>query len=481
MKLIDYIGAISRAAAEGSQNKAIRRVVTGAAALARKSPDSLTRMMSGIGQAAELENTEISTWADHGEDMTGRKFDVCDLRVWLDLAEAAGIPSIPAKQIATLSEDELALLLGNVVIPPTIRDTINKGMISGVGSVDDDQAGFLNTLIDEILPRNAGVDRDAVGRGAFEKIESCLDEIPSDWMVRTHIAGSSNLKALVGCGLMTKGDETAKVAEGFEIGGGWVRQGNRRMIDFADPRFVELGIGGHKPDTHYLARPWAVSGRLHQGEDLHRANTPLAGPGQWPAEWRVFARGGNVTGVANYYGWTGEGASPENAWNAIEAAAAGQAIVDEAKSRDMLGMFMTQVFMRAGAMKQDLKDASEEFAPHDEISCTLDFFEGQDGLLFLEGGPGHVPGGGGHPCAFAGQQAPGLLAGAVALCEGVAYKNMPHVHLGDPKTWIDGDRDGCIEGWAAAAERAIGHAPLSPRATSFLERFGVSSEPALAP
>jgi hypothetical protein len=59
-----------------------------------------------------------------------------------------------------------------------------------------------------------------------------------------------------------------------------------------------------------------------------------------------------------------------------------------------------------------------------------------------------------------------------ALCEGVAYLNMAHVHLGEPKTWFDGDADGYIDNWQKALDRAVEHAPLSERAVEFMKRRG---------
>lgn len=447
-------------------------------------------MTTGMGQVLEIEEAELATWIDPGETSSEeaaaekgqRRFDVCDLRIWLELAEAAGIDAIPAKTVASLTEDELGALLGEVAIPETARNRVAEGLAKGASTnLSGQEMAVMGRLLSSMESKPQKESDIHPGAAAFAKIEGALDEIPSSWMVRTHLAGSGNLKALVGCGLMQKADDTAKVRPDFEIGGGWVRAGNRRMIDFSDPRFLQTAIGGHKPEVHYLARPWAQPGRFHEGEDLHRAGTPIAGNGLWPAEWRVFVRAGQVTGVANYYGWTGEGATAESAWNAIEAAAAAQAIVDTAEDRGLVGIFMPQVFIREVGKDRETIETLDRDWPLDRMHCTLDFLETEDGLQFLEAGPGHQPGGGGHPCAFAGQGVEENPGRSVAACDGVAYRTMPHVHLGEPSTWVHGDTEGCIETWQEAADRAVEHAGLSNRACAFLGRRRIEIEADVIP
>ena len=106
------------------------------------------------------------------------------------------------------------------------------------------------------------------------------------------------------------------------------------------------------------------------------------------------------------------------------------------------------------------------------IACIarLILWKTDEGLKFLEAGPAHQPGGGGHPCAFAGQNIDDNSGTVCAECSGVAYKVMPHVDLSEPKTWVNGDAAGCIEDWAAAASRAYEHDDLSQRAREFLDR-----------
>ena len=363
MKIRDFVGAISRVSAERGMAENFRKLLAGGAAIAKRNPAKLVTQICGISRMAALADREFERWAEPEEIGTpqGRKkFDVCDLRIWLDIAARAEVVAIPAKEVARLDEAELEALLGTVPVPDEVRKRYMDGVRAlslqtpdGAQEVpqfaDADIAEFGNFIEGLMSTPEPGA-----GARGWAKIEGALDDIPASWMVRTHVAGSGNLKALVGTGLMHKADDTAVVREGFEIGGGWVRAGNRRIIDFTDPRFLETAIGGHKPGVIYLARPWAEADRFHEGEDLHRANSPLAGPGKWPAEWRVFIRGGEVSGVANYYGWTGQGAGAQNAWNAIRAAALGQKMADCAAGLGLVGAFLDQVFIRSGEHKETI-------------------------------------------------------------------------------------------------------------------------------
>lgn len=459
MNLRDVIARLNFIGAKNREQTQLREFALGTVALQRQG--KLRSRLDGMMEIKELMDAELATWLEPLEIAEGRSgsFDVCDLRVWLQLAEEAGIDAIPARHLMSLNEAQLSALLPKLSVPEpvtarmraAVRDATSDLDLSGIPEPEDPDGQELMAL--------------------HEQLSDAIGEIPASWMVRTHVSGSSNLKALVGTGLMLKADDTAMIAEGVELGAGWVRIGNRRMIDFADSRFIETVAKGHKDITHYLARPWAQPARFHEGEDLHRANSPLAGPGKWPAEWRVFIRNGEVTGVANYYGWTGEGASPQNAWNAVEAAARGQAIADLAVSKGLTGRFMDAALNRqTRAGNPDWETAIAKWDA-DGFHATLDFLESEEGMLLLEGGPAHMPGGGGHPCAFAGQgvssEDPARL---VASCEGVAFKAMPHVNLGEPRTWVDGDISGCIGSWDEAATLATDFSPLSDLGKRFLAR-----------
>jgi hypothetical protein len=413
-------------------------------------------------------NAETSSWLEP-EEITdcGGTFDVCDLRVWLKVAEEAGVNHVPARQILSVGEEDLSALLGSIALPEKLSANAQRHILTAV-----DADAVLSAARDSLPEPGPGPSHERLV-SIDNAMSDVMENIPPSWMVRTHLCGASNLKALVGTGLMLKGDDVAEIAPGVKLGAGWAQVGNRRMIDFKDTRFVEMGARGHKPVTHYLARPWEQPGRFHEGEDIHRSGSPLGGPGKWPAEWRVFVRNGTVTGTANYYGWTGEGATPENAWNAIEAAGQAQKLVDHMRSMGLRGAYMDTVLLRDRTDSEQVTKAIASWDPNG-IHATLDFIEGSDGLKLLEAGPAHMPGGGGHPCAFAGQGVdrsdPTRM---VAACEGVAFLPMDHVSLAEPSTWVDGDPGDRIMSFERAASIALDHAPFGAAATDFLSRIGV--------
>jgi hypothetical protein len=197
-------------------------------------------------------------------------------------------------------------------------------------------------------------------------------------------------------------------------------------------------------------------GRYGEGEDPLRHGTPFAGKGRWPMEWRVFIEDGIITGVASYYPWVGE-ATPENAAKALEAVALAERMADVMAELQLAPRLMDAEILRWKSGKKSAESARTagilERFPRDGINCTLDFIETVDGMMLLEGGPAHMPIGGGHPCAFAGHQV-SPSKGLGAKCEGVALKLMDHVSLADPKTWRHGDTTGCILSWEEAEDLA---------------------------
>lgn len=470
------IGRINFMANQDANGRDLRAVVLGSIKLARKT-GALAARARELAEFAATEAAVIDEWREPAEIEKGGDFDVCDLRIWLALAERADVPFIEARPILSVSENMLDALLPALPMPKRFSDKLDVALSSARADLMAMEAA--PSAEDPLAPAQTAFSSD--GNTAFDappaqediahakaRMEEALFDVPASWMVRTHLGGASSLKALVGTGLMEKGDDVARIAEGVSIGAGWFQLDNHRLIDFSDRRFLEVSQG-HKPVTHYLARPWCKPARFHEGEDLHRANSPLAGPGKWPAEWRVFVRNGQVTGVANYYGWTGQGATPENCWNAIEAAALGQAIADTAQELGLVGRSMRMEHLRA--READRLDVRAAFAGIDPngLHCTLDFLEGEDGLVLLEGGPAHIIGAGGHPCAFAGQGVdPTDPARLFARCEGVAVLPMPHVHLAEQGSWVDGAAQGCILDWEEANTLAHQFRELSEAAEVFL-------------
>jgi hypothetical protein len=485
MKMKDMIGLINVMAGEKSTQKSARGLLAGASRMLTGPRDRIVDAINGINVLALYAEEELEGWSDP-EDIPGLTsdapasrqvvpFDACDLRVWTQLAERAGVPYIPAKPILSLHEDMLGLLSGKIRGVDKQMERLSKRLADQkVDAEPATDASPENTdgLAMIFKPDEFGTGRplSADGRARLHHevqnaVFDAMDDVPEGWMVRSHVSGSSTLKALAGAGVLGDPQEGAKISQNVEIGAGWVRVGNRRRIDATDKRFIETFVGGHKPVIHYLARPWQTPSRMIEGEDPHRQGSQFAGKGAWPAEWRVFVENGTVTGVANYYGWCGEADAP-SARAALEAADSAQRIVDAAKGLNLAARYMDLMFMTRPLTGKEtpeslkIRDAMNARFDVDGINCTLDFMETEDGLKLIEGGPAFSPIGGAHPCAFAGA---GIEKGSRWLdCEtvGIAFKTMSHVCLGDPKTWIDGDRTGCILSWDEA--RALAEADQTP-------------------
>jgi hypothetical protein len=432
--LRDAIVGLTLQAEARAQGTLARRALTGVVKALRGDKDKAASFGNGVFETMAWADALADGWTQADAIDAGGAFDGCDLRVYLALAERAGVPFVPARTILTLHEDELSALSGQIPVPGFVASALTRGVRRVFGAPAAD------------LPTPAALDREAL----VDKLFDAMDDVPSNWMVRSHIAGPSTLKALAGTGLIAHGEDVVGASQGFAVGPGWVQQGNRRMVDAANARYVELFPQGHGTTIAYLARPWIAAGRRAEGPDPHRHGTPFAGKGSWPCEWRVFVENGRVTGVASYYAWSGS-ASPVNARKALEAAALAQKMVDAGVA---LNLFPAS--MDVELAKRAVEGGATLPAPHQEtlarfgtgFSCTLDFLEGADGMVFLEGGPAHMPIGGGHPCAFAGVGRAG--PGTMCRTEGVALRLMDHVTLADPGTWVDGDHTGCILTWDEA-------------------------------
>lgn len=446
--------ALNVRAGEAEIFKDARRLTVLAAQLV-KNPGKIDARLEGLASIMNLHETETGSWVppdamwQDGPDP--KPFDACDLRHWLALSERAGVPFVPAREVLVLNEAEMSAASGQVRLPETaarrrVQAELEKrpDLLSGAPQSD------------------AGVD----GGDLYERLMTAMDDVPEGWMVRSNRCGPSTLKALAGFG--AAGPEAPEVRFGadLEIGPGWVRRGNRRAIDAGDKRIVEsCAQGPAEGACSFLARPWIEADRFFVGEDPHRHGTPFAGKGVWPAEWRVFVEDGQVKGVSFYYGWCGE-ANKENAIIALEAADLTQRIVDEAARISAFPRYMDIEFMRANRNPDILGNETiqgylEDFG-REKIACTLDFIETKDGLMLLEGGPANSPFGGGHPCAFAGCGGLPKLPNRTQT-DGIAFRLMPQVILADPKTWIDGDRSGCVLDWgeveALMRPRSVGLEP----------------------
>lgn len=427
--------------------------------------------LAGIGRAADQHGKETGSWVtiDGFRDGAAGPFDACDLRHWLRIAELAGVDAVPAVEILRLTEDQVSSVSGTAdmgegpasrrskeALVAAAREVLAAAESGTIGGEMEDTARALELFI----PSKA--DPEAVSEALF----AAMDRVPEGWMVRNARTGPSGLKALAGSGHAGKTSPEVGFGPDVEIGPGWVRIGNRRRVVTDDLRTLTAIAQGPNGGTAFLARPWQKAARYFVYDDPHRRETPLRGPGVWPAEWRAFVENGEVVGVSSYYSWIGE-ATPENARIAVAVRGKAQAIADKASELGMWPRYMDIEFLRLAtspAITEDprVQEGLKRFG-RNAVACTLDFIETEEGLKLLEGGPANTPFGGGHPCGFAGCGGEPFL-GNTTQTSGVAFRNMPHVLPGDPRTWKDGDRSGCILTWeeVAALAAAPSAGPAAP-------------------
>lgn len=418
-----------------------RKALAMAAKLTRSTPAKAEEKLAGLAATIQLHQDEVSTWVPSSTLAAGEggAFDTCDLRHWLALAERAGVPYVPAREIVTLSDEETAFLSGEVPIPEgKTREDVRMRLIK--------MAVMKETLSDiDGVPPTPPLDHEALQ----ERLFTAMDGVPEGWMVRSARCGGSELKALAGFGAGGPQVPETRFGPDLEVGPGWVRLGNRRKVHVGDMRTIEAHAQGPGGPLVFLARPWVEAARYAVGEDPHRHGSQFAGKGIWPAEWRAFVEGDVVVGVASYYGWCGS-VTQENARIALEVRDLAQRIVDEAVRQRAYPRYMDVEFMRSNEHPQvkaneGIQSALALFA-RDKVGCTLDFIETAQGPTLLEGGPPNTPFGGGHPCAFAGSGGP-PRHGNKTIVHGVAFRLMPDVLLVDPSTWEETDREGCILTW----------------------------------
>ncbi len=417
---------------DGSQrelDKEVRRTALGFL----KSKLGPKAQLQGLAMVAQRHAEVTGSWIE--PDAILRRdpgcFDTNDLRYWLRLSHLAGVAAVPAKPILELSEDEMSAMSGvyHMEDGPT-RRRLAKAVQESVEDVQDGAEPAPD--VPEAVRTNAMAPA-AIREAAME----AMDQVPEGWMVRSARCGPSTLKALAGVGLALSSAPETRFGPDLEVGPGWVRLGNRRMVDMADARIVQGAAQG--PDgkpTAFLARPWVKASRWMQSMDPHREGSPFAGPGAWPCEWRAFVEQNKVVGVSFYYAWCGE-VSAVAAQKAVEVRDLAQKIVDQAAEQQAFpATFDIENVRQNPAFAEYLTRF-----PQDQVACTLDFIETDEGLLLLEGGPPYSPFGGGHPCGFAG-------IGITSVPDGVAFKVMDGVNLADPKTWSgDHDRTNAILSW----------------------------------
>lgn len=439
---------LSARAGEAENVKAVR---TAAALMARllRNPAKVPERLRGFRDTIALHSAETATWVSPETIIdAGGPFDGNDVRHWVLLAEAAGVPFIPAVEVLKLSESEMEFLSGVVTMPNRRPSKAQSDT-----AVLEKNAELVGEIVSGLAASGPAL---GSKEELIERLYAAMDDVPEGWMVRNIRAGSLELKSLAGAG--TAGPEVPEVRFGaeVEVGPGWVRTGNRRRVNVSDHRTVQSVAQGPGGGTSFVARPWVKAARYIAAEDPHRHGTQFAGKGYWPAEWRAFVEDGEVVGVSFYYGWTGA-VTPQNAAMALEVRELAQRIVDEAVRRRAWPRTMDVEFVRASS-HPDLVGNDEvqnwlEIFGRETVSCTLDFLETVDGPVLLEGGPPNTPFGGGHPCAFAGHGGPPRF-GSRTLTYGVAFSMMEDVLLGDPKTWRETDPENHVLSWDQVAELA---------------------------
>ncbi|NDV50836.1 hypothetical protein [Salipiger sp. PrR003] len=458
-QLLDFVTRATIAGNVRSQMGDARRLLAMTFKEAMKGPKNFKKALTGMGELMAFADAEQASWQEPEQliEPGASPINACDTRHWLQLAELAGVPFVPARTILSLTEDEFGMVSGKVDAPELYKSALRRRVSK---ALENDPDFDLQAAEDAEVTTTAA-DRQSKLEAIYDRLYAAMDDVPADHMVRTHLSGSSLLKAAAGTGQVEDASEFTGVGEAVKIGPGYLTVRNRRCIDTRDQRFIEMyarGQSGPAQDIHFLARPWITASRYLEADDPHRHGSVFAGKGTWPSEWRVFVEHGEIVGVSSYYAWTCD-PEPENAYRALQAVEAAQRIVEKAKELQVHTRIMDLELLRHSGKNPKI---SEKWG-RDDLSCSLDFLETEDGPMLLEGGPGHNPVCGANPCGFMGV---GVDQG---WCDtrGVALRCMPHVHLAEPSTWRDGDHTGCILTWEEARELAADYDPDAASAPKF--------------
>lgn len=399
--------------------------------------EKLEESINKLNKIEQMKKEETDKWIVEPAELieNGGAFDACDLEHWMAISLSAKVPSVPIKKILSLTPKEFEYLIGNVDSQKMklYLDSIKRKI---------DKIDYLNINGDS---KKTEENNEELGEKTFEKLFSCLDEIPENWMVRNTKCGTLELKSLAGAGVIGETVPEVKFNENIEVGPGWVRVGNRRRVLFDDKRIISAFLEGNEGNVNFVARPWIKAARYFECEDPLRHGTVFAGKGIWPAEWRAFVEDGIVVGVSSYYGWIGE-INSENAKIAIQVRDLAQKMVDKATELKAYPRYMNLEFIRNSSHELSEKDEKVlDIFKRESVSCTLDFLESEQGLVFLEGGPAHTPFGGGHPCSFAGNF--NKEDNRYMNVHGVAFKLLKNVNLADFSTWKNADASESILNW----------------------------------
>ena len=173
------IALTARADEIATRNLLRRALVLGAKLFSK--PDQVENRLEHLAAAALFHETETGSWVPASNLLEGKggPFDACDLRHWLALAERAGVPAVPAREILFLSDDELSALGGTIEVPDTA--VVRK---LRAGAADFQAKSDTSPAIEP-----AGPDVDLVELN--ERLHAAMDDIPEGWMVRSARSGSS--------------------------------------------------------------------------------------------------------------------------------------------------------------------------------------------------------------------------------------------------------------------------------------------------
>ena len=91
-KLRQLLVGMAQMGSQSAEDRDVRNLVVGAARLAR-SPGKLKAAIEGMAETEKAQVAEASTWMTHEDIAAGKegRFDGCDLRNWLAIAERAGV------------------------------------------------------------------------------------------------------------------------------------------------------------------------------------------------------------------------------------------------------------------------------------------------------------------------------------------------------------------------------------------------------
>lgn len=412
------------------------------------------RMHADLAETAAHFEATTSAYLDHEDIAAGRSgtFSATDLLCWLEIARSAGVRHVPARIILTLTSDEMAAASGPVDPGGKVTMAADIAALSDavLGAATHDEAAFA-----------------ALHEQTKERLASAMDGVGDDEMVRYLQCGASNLKTIAGAGLAGPSSPATRFTPNLATGAGWIQTGNRRRIVADDARITRAAA--QTPEGyrhHFVSRPWQASSRYLIGRDPNRENTPVAGFGAWPAEWRAFVCNGIVTGVSAYYFWAHKG-TQDDALAALEVRNAAQTIVKAAIARGLRpGHYDCD---RIGDMHADpdwpghTADSTQAIArwlqscPSNGFNATLDFIETEAGPVLLEGGPSTIPAGcgsGAHPLGFCA----GLVSGRFAVPDttGAVLKTPETMDAINHHQWASYDRGETVISWDEVERIAAG-------------------------